>query len=342
MEQLVLYYPMGHQAHAESGHPENPERVEIIKTALSQAGYWDDEHAISPILPPAEVLSSVHTEMYLKYLEAACQRGEPLDSDTYTTPASWNIAINTAGGAIAVADKVWKGEARYGFALTRPPGHHATSNQGMGFCLLNNVAIAAQYLVMKRGAERLAIVDLDLHHGNGTQEIFWSRGDVFYFSTHQYPYYPGSGDLSETGVGDGAGKTANFPLPPGSGEQAFTTIMQEIIIPLIDGYRPQMILVSCGFDSHWKDPLGYLLLSAKGYGELIESMVDWADKHCAGKLALFLEGGYDPDALTACSEAVVAPLIKSRPFVDRLGPSPKPEGKSWRMVFDKAKQIWSL
>lgn len=341
MDQIVLYYPNGHESHFEIGHPERPERVEAIRSALSKAGYWDDELLVSPFLPPEDVLTRVHSKTYLDYLESTCRESLPLDADTFTTPASWNIALNTAGGAIAVVQKIWQGYARRGFALTRPPGHHATSNQGMGFCLLNNIAIAAEYLLMKTDARRLAIVDLDLHHGNGTQEIFWARGDVFYISTHQYPYYPGSGDLSETGTGNGAGKTANFPLPPGSGDLAFTAIMKEIIVPLIDQFQAQMILVSCGFDSHWKDPLGHLLLSAAKYGELIKNLTDWADRHCSGKIALFLEGGYDLEASALCSEAAMAALL-DRPFVDRLGVSPKPEGKSWESVFEKAKLLWSL
>lgn len=341
MDQIILYYPEGHESHVEIGHPERPERVESIRSALLKQGYWDDKLLVPSILPPDEVLTKVHTKSYLEYLERTCREGLPLDADTFTTPASWNIAINTAGGAIAVVEKIWQGIAQRGFALTRPPGHHATSNQGMGFCLLNNIAIATEYLIMKNDAKRLAIVDLDLHHGNGTQEIFWARGDVFYISTHQYPYYPGTGDLSEIGVGDGTGKTANFPLPPGSGNLAFTTIMQEIILPLINRFQPEMILVSCGFDSHWKDPLGHLLLSAEVYGKLIKSLVDWADDHCAGKIALFLEGGYDLEASALCSESIMAALL-DRTFVDRLGDSPKPEGKSWKSVFENAKQIWSL
>lgn len=341
MHRLGLYYPKGHEAHYEPGHLEKPERVEAIRSALIKAGYWDENTLIQPISPTEEILSSVHTPKYLELLKRFCSRGQSLDSETYTIPASWEIATNSVGGSIAIAEQIWQGRIQRGFALTRPPGHHAIPNLGMGFCLLNNVAITAQYLTKKCDISRVAIVDFDLHHGNGTQDIFWERGDVLYISTHQWPEFPGTGDITETGMGDGAGKTVNFPLPPGSGDQAFTTITKDCIIPLIDRYQAQIILVSVGFDPHWKDPLGHLLLSAKGYGEIIRYLVDWADSNAAGKIALFLEGGYDLPANAACGEATVAAML-GKAYADPLGASPTPEGKSWKSMYSRAKEIWSL
>jgi acetoin utilization deacetylase AcuC-like enzyme len=211
----------------------------------------------------------------------------------------------------------------------------------MGFCLLNNIAVAAEHLVCEMSASRLAIVDLDLHHGNGTQEIFWRRGDVFYFSTHQSPFYPGSGSLEETGAGDGLGKTANFPLPPGSGDAAFSEIVNGLILPLLEGFSPEMILVSYGFDPHWRDPLGHLQLSAAGYGQIISSLAGWADDHCEGRIALFLEGGYDLEAAAACSLSVTAALLGEE-WQDSLGPSPRQEGRSWQAKVRAARGIWGL
>lgn len=338
---IVFYYPQGHQAHYESGHPERPERVERIRQSIQDAGWWDKYPRLDPLPVPDEVLNAVHSSRYLDDLRRMCQRGLHLDMDTYTTPASWELALKAAGGAIAVVKAVWEGRARCGFALTRPPGHHATREQGMGFCLLNNIALAAQYLIQNEGAQRLAIVDLDLHHGNGTQDIFWRRGDVFYISTHQSPLYPGTGSLEEIGAGEGQGTTANFPLPPGSGDEAFKEIMSQMILPLLERFRPEMILVSFGFDPHWRDPLGHLLLSASGYYNLIASLVQLADTHCEGKIALFLEGGYDLEAGAACGQAVVAALLRQA-WNDPLGPSPRPEGHSWINVLRRAHEIWGV
>lgn len=341
MHDLVFYYPKGHQAHYELGHPERPERVETIRQALSATGWWQEYPHLAPLVVSDEVIKSVHDIGYFNSLPQVSRQGQHLDMDTYTTPASCELASNAAGGAVSVASAVWQGTARRGFALTRPPGHHATRYRGMGFCLLNNIAIAAEYLVQEFGARRIAIVDLDLHHGNGTQDIFWRRGDVFYISTHQSPFYPGTGSLSETGAGEGMGTTANIPLPPGTGDTAFKEIMGGIILPLLDRYQPEIILVSYGFDPHWRDPLGHLQLSASVYGSLIASLAGWADEHCSGRIALFLEGGYDLEAAAACSLSVTAAMLGQQ-WEDSLGPSPQSEGHSWQAVYKRARQMWEL
>jgi acetoin utilization deacetylase AcuC-like enzyme len=206
---------------------------------------------------------------------------------------------------------------------------------------LNNVALAAQELLVHHGARRLAVIDLDLHHGNGTQDIFWERSDVFYVSTHQSPLYPGSGGLDESGAAAGKGFTANFPLPPGSGDEAFDHILRGLILPLLDGYKPEMLLVSFGFDPHWRDPLGHLQLSAGGYAAMIAALADWADIHCAGRISLFLEGGYDLEAAAACGAGAAAALIGEK-WTDPLGPSPRPEGKSWQAVYRRGREIWGV
>ena len=338
---LVYYYPQGHAAHYQYGHPERPERVETICRALDELRWWEAFPHLEPLRPTDDLLRAVHSPMYIDLLPEICRRGQSLDMDTYTTTESWDLALNAAGGAIAIAAAVWEQQAQRGFALCRPPGHHATPERGMGFCLLNNVALAAQYLVQSKGAKRLAIVDLDLHHGNGTQDVFWRRGDVLYISTHQSPLYPGSGDIDETGAGPGSKATANFPLPPGTGDLGFKDVMDRLILPLLNRYQPEMVLVSYGFDPHWSDPLGHLQLSAKGYGDLIASLVAWIDTACGGRIALFLEGGYDLDAAAACSQAVVAALL-GEAWVDSLGPSPRPEGKSWQAVVQLGREIWGL
>ena len=340
-EEIVYYYPEGHQDHYEYGHPERPERVERLRDALIDAGWWEQYPKVQPHLVSDTVFTCIHSKSYLESLNRICQAGERLDGDTYTTTTSWGLALKNCGGAIATALEVWDRKARRGFALCRPPGHHATRDWGMGFCLLNNIALAAESIIQDRSANKLAIVDLDLHHGNGTQDIFWERGDVLYISTHQSPFYPGTGGLYETGEGEGVGATVNLPLPPGSGDIAFTTIMQGIILPLLVRFDPQMILVSFGFDVHWRDPLGHLQLSAEGYGELIKSLSKWADEHCGGKIALFLEGGYDLEAAAACGQAVTAAMLDIS-WHDPLGPSPRKEGTSWQIINDRAKEIWGL
>lgn len=338
---IVFYYPENHAAHREAQHPERPERVEAVRQALQTAGWWQAYPHVEPLPVSPAVLEAIHTPAYLARLQAAVRRGERLDHDTYTTPVSWEVALAGAGGGLAVARAVWRGEARRGFALTRPPGHHATRSQGMGFCLLNSIALAAEGLLQEDGARRLAIVDLDLHHGNGTQDIFWQREAVLFISVHQSPLYPGTGSLEETGAGPGQGTTANFPLPPGSGDQAYQTVMDELILPLLARFAPEMILVSFGFDPHWRDPLGQLRLSAAVYGQLVGKLAQFADSSCAGRIALFLEGGYDLDAAAACGQAVTAALL-GQPWSDPVGPSPHPEGKSWRSVVARAHQIWGV
>lgn len=345
MKELAYFYPDGHQDHYEIGHPERPERVETIRTALKSAGMWDRYVHLEPLILPERVLQAIHSPGYLETIKEVSRKGIHFDADTYTTPASWELALKSAGGAAAVASYVWRGETKRGFALTRPPGHHATQNRAMGFCLLNNIALAAEYLFSFEGASRLAIIDLDLHHGNGTQDIFYMRSDVFYVSTHQYPLYPGTGWLEETGDGHGEKCTANFPLPPHSGDQAFSVILEELIIPLLERYQPEMILVSYGFDTHWSDPLGSLLLTSQGYGSLIERLVDWADQKCQGRIALFLEGGYNLSAAETCTLSVVAALLGDRvpeSYKKLIDSSPQRESQAWYSIHNQAKQLWGI
>jgi len=341
LNDLAFFYPEGHDAHFQFGHPERPERVEVIRDAFIKSGSWDQYPKLEPQSVPDEILETIHDPEYLKKFHRSSSIGQSLDMDTYTTRASWELARNAAGGAIAVATSVWHQESKRGFALTRPPGHHATQNRGMGFCLLNNIAIAAETLLQREGAIRLAIIDLDLHHGNGTQDIFWHRDDVFYISVHQYPHYPGTGNLHEVGTGRGEGMTANFPVPPLSGDRAYEKILDDAIIPLVDRFSPEMILVSYGFDIHWRDPLGQVLVSANGYHNLISKLSMWADTNCEGKIALFLEGGYDLDAAVACSQGVLAALL-GQEWVDTIGPSPTPEGDTWKHMLKQAKTLWAI
>ncbi len=341
MNEFVYFYPEGHEKHTAPQHPERPERITAMVQGLEEAGLWKGYPRLSPIELSPAFLHLVHTPAHLRLVERMSRAETPLDGDTFLTRSTWQLALNAAGGAAALALAVWDRKAASGFALTRPPGHHATPDRAMGFCLLNNVAIAAQALITLTGARKVAIVDLDLHHGNGTQDIFYNRGDVFFVSTHQSPLYPGTGGLYETGSGAGAGSTLNLPFPPYSGDQAFLVGMDEVILPLLERARPEMILVSFGVDPHWRDPLGNLLLSAEVYGRLIASLKTFAAAHCHGRIALFLEGGYDLLGASSCAVAGVSALL-DRPFNDPVGPSPLKESGAWADVIHKARLHWGL
>ena len=338
---LAYFYPAGHDKHTCPGHVERPERVEAIRNALQSAGWWDPFPKLEPILIPEPVLYAVHDSNWYTQLKQYCSRYQYIDINTFVTAESYDLALNAAGGTAAVASVVWRGAAKRGFSLARPPGHHATRKRGGGFCLLNNVALAVETIHQEFGAQRLAIIDFDLHHGNGTQDIFWQRGDVFYISTHQMPLFPGTGWITETGEGAGKETKANFPLPPGSGDLAFGTILDELIMPLLDRFLPEMIFISFGFDSHWLDPLGSLLLSAGQYRQLIATLKKWTDNHCSGRLVIVLEGGYDLMAAAACSLAVTSALLDI-PWDDSIGPAPYAEDKGWQKMVVQAKRVWRL
>jgi acetoin utilization deacetylase AcuC-like enzyme len=341
MHLLTLYYPEGHQGHQFPGHPERPERVEAIRRGLEEIHLWDQVPRLEPLELTENILSSIHDKEYLKILEQASLLEQMLDSDTYTTRESWQLALNAAGGAAAVAEAVWDRKYQSGFALTRPPGHHACPSRGMGFCLLNNVAIAAEYLLQEKGASRITILDLDLHHGNGTQDIFWSRKDVSYVSIHQAPFYPGTGSLSEVGGGDGEGFTLNLPVPSRTGDLGYKTLIEEIVFPFLARKKPEILLVSYGFDTHWRDPLGSLQLSAAAIRQVFDELRCWVDGNCKGRLVVFLEGGYDLEAGRVCGQAVASSLMDQM-WQDPLGPAPSVEGDAWRHTLADAKSIWEM
>jgi acetoin utilization deacetylase AcuC-like enzyme len=335
MDPLVMYYPEGHQKHFIPGHPERPDRVEAIREGLEEMGVWESCPLLSSLPVSQDLLCKVHDPDYLALLKRTSQQAQMLDPDTYATRDSWQLAVNAAGGALAVVDRVWDRKAAAGFALTRPPGHHATRFRAMGFCLINNIAVAAEYLLREKGAGRLAIVDLDLHHGNGTQDIFWERPDVSYISIHQAPFYPGTGAIFDVGDKAGLNTTLNLPIPAFSGDQAYQTLLEEVVLPYLDRSLPEMLLISFGFDTHWRDPLGSMLVSADCVYRMTHSLRAWCLDHCSGKMAVVLEGGYDLDAGRACGQAIAAALL-DQPWQDPLGPSPDQERDIWRETYREA------
>ncbi|MGC8874314.1 MAG: histone deacetylase family protein [Chloroflexia bacterium] len=297
MTVAVVYSPE-YLEHDEPTHPENAGRLRAIVELLRASGAWEEAELIAPSPLSEERLAHLHDPAYIAQVRELAARGPRyLDADTYLTPASYHIALLAAGGVVQAMEAVLDGDLQGALALVRPPGHHATPSRGMGFCLFNNVAIAARLALDERGLERVLIVDWDVHHGNGTQEAFYRDGRVLYFSTHQYPLYPGSGSVRETGAGAGAGRIVNVPLPPGIGDTGYRRVFEEVLLPVAERFRPELVFVSAGFDGHWADPLASMRLTVRGFAHLAARVRDISEAFCRGRLVLALEGGYHPHAL---------------------------------------------
>jgi acetoin utilization deacetylase AcuC-like enzyme len=276
------------------GFSERPDRLRALAQALAGAEFDALDQLDAP-LAPLDKAASVHTSAYLDYLEYARPREGmvQLGPDVVMGPGSWEAILRAMGGAICAVDAVMEKRARNAFCATRPPGHHAESGRFMGFCFINNVAVAARHAQAQHGIERVAIVDFDVHHGNGTQEIFWQDASVLYASTHQFPCYPGTGAASETGVGN----IVNEPLEPGSDGAAMRLAFEEGILPALNDFQPELILLSAGFDAHWRDPLADLRWTEEDYDWITRQVMAVADAHCDGRIVSVLEGGYDLEAL---------------------------------------------
>ena len=275
-------------------HVESPDRLRIIYEQLEQQPL--NELFLYPEFEPAsqDSLAYNHTpEHIMRVANTAGKTFSSLDPDTQASPMSYDAACLAAGAVTNGMEMIVNGEADNGFALVRPPGHHAEAERAMGFCLFNNVAVGAHYGLQKLGMERVAIIDWDLHHGNGTQNSFYSSNQVLYFSTHAYPYYPGSGGLMEVGAGAGEGFTVNVPLSGGQDDRAFAAIFKEIIVPVTRQYQPDFIIVSAGFDTYFGDPLGTMAVTEQGFACMARQLVDLAGEICNGRLLMALEGGYD-------------------------------------------------
>ena len=283
------------------GHPERPERYDAMSVV---AGQWRDRG--TPLIEPEpathEQLARVHEESYLEQLEQTAGRAVMLDPDTFTSPESWAVATVAAGAAVRAVDSVLSGTATRAVALIRPPGHHAEPSRAMGFCLLNNAAIAAAE-ALARGIERVAIVDFDVHHGNGTQRAFLEDPRVLFVSTHQWPYYPGSGHESEVGIGAGAGFTVNIPIEVGATDEDYDLVFRRVVVPIVTEFNPGLVLVSAGYDAHELDPLGGMRMSQAGYALLTRHLAAVADRASSGRLVLVTEGGYHLPALVASLDA---------------------------------------
>ncbi|MFQ6000844.1 MAG: histone deacetylase [Anaerolineae bacterium] len=316
-----VFHPL-YLEHNIPGHPERKERLQRIMQSLESSGTLARLTSIEATPLDLEILSTMHDPDYIQRVEMVAESGGGmLDPDTYVNAHSYEAALMAAGGLINAVEAVLTGQVDNAFALVRPPGHHALRDRGMGFCLFNNVALAAQYAIEKHRLSRILIADFDVHHGNGTQDAFYERNDVLYFSTHQYPHYPGTGHWKERGQGRGEGYTVNVPLPSGVGDEGYAQVFEEILLPLARRYNPELILVSAGYDAHWADPLAGMRLSTAGFHRLTTALVSLAEELCQGRLVLTLEGGYDLGALSHSVLATFAALRREE-AEDPLGPAP--------------------
>jgi acetoin utilization deacetylase AcuC-like enzyme len=292
------------------GHPERPDRLLAVLNRLESSGLTRDLHPLSARPATDEQLQRVHPSSYIDLVtrESAQGHRQLSTGDTEICKGTPEAARAAAGCAVAAVDAVLGREVHNAFCAIRPPGHHASQSRGMGFCVFNSVAIAARHAQTVYGAEHVAIIDWDVHHGNGTQDIFYRDGSVLFFSTHQSPWYPGTGAASETGSGDGAGKTLNCPLPAGSGREAIFAAFHDLLLPALDAFSPDLILLSAGFDSRAGDPLGQFTLTDADFSDLTLLMAEAAEKYCDGRLVSLLEGGYNLDGLAKAAEAHVRTL----------------------------------
>lgn len=301
--------------HDTGAHPERAERLIHIMSELKEAGVTEKMKKVLPVKASKEQIAYVHTDAYMKGVERMCKEGGGLlDPDTPLCTESYEIALLSAGGVIKATDEVMNdsNNLKHIFALVRPPGHHATWNRGRGFCIFNNIAIAAEHLKRRYCANRILIVDWDVHHGNGTQEVFFDDPSVLYFSTHQYPHYPGTGWIDEVGKGEGDGFTVNVPLPAGTDDAGYLYALNNVLVPIAKEFEPEFVLVSAGFDAHVADPLASMNVTALGFGLFMDLIKEIAEKSCKGKIVISLEGGYNLDAIAKSAVSVFNSLLSRR------------------------------
>lgn len=332
MTTALIYDPIFLEHITPPDHPERPQRVEMAMAVL-EALHWLERDGLVRLTPRSatvDELATIHERAYIQEVQEASQQagatGERHSSffatDTYVSARSYEAACKAAGAALTAIDAMMKDEIANAYCLVRPPGHHALPEAAMGFCLFNNVAIAARYALDVYGLERVMIVDYDVHHGNGTQEVFYEDPRVLYFSIHQAPFYPGTGLSDERGKGAGLGTTINVPLPAKAGFDTYEAVFRQVLAPAADRFQPQLMLVSAGFDAHWDDPIGEMYLSTAGFAQLTQVLIEQAKTLCAGRLILVQEGGYSLDVMGACVATCINLLLGDDAAVDSLGPAP--------------------
>ncbi len=333
-----LVYDPVYLKHDTGQHVEIAPRLEWILSHLEESGLKQQLTPIKPRAASLEEISLVHHQQYISYIQdTAASGGGWLDADTVMSSDSFQAAVYAAGGAIQASEAVMNGEVSSAFAVVRPPGHHATSNQAMGFCLFNNAAIATRYALAKYGLDRIVIIDFDVHHGNGTQSAFYDDPRVVYISTHESPLYPGTGRIEETGNGAAEGTTINIPLPAGCGDSEYLQAFEQIVVPAARRSGAQLIVVSAGYDAHWADDLALMQVSSPGFAQMVTTIKGLADELCGGRLVFTLEGGYHHEALPYSVKATFDVLLGKADTEDPLGQPPR--GFPARGIADHIKAI---
>ena len=317
----LVYDPI-YLKHDTGQHVENAGRLAAVMTLLERTQTKSKLTLITPRAATVEEIATVHEKEYIAQIEEEAKSGGSwLDADTVVSPDSYQVALHAAGGAIRAVDAVMTGEVASAFALVRPPGHHAIAKHAMGFCLFNNIAIATNYALAQHKLERVAIIDFDVHHGNGTQTAFYDNPHVLFISTHESPFYPGSGSAGETGEGAARGTKINIPLPAGCGDTEYRQVFEQIIAPATRRFKPQLIFVSAGYDMHWADPIAMMQVTTTGCAKMVKIIKGLAEELCGGRLAFTLEGGYNLTALATSVKATFDVLLGNASINDPLGAS---------------------
>jgi acetoin utilization deacetylase AcuC-like enzyme len=312
--------------HDQSNHPESAKRLVSINNLLKEKQLIEKLELINSREADINEISICHTGEYVQYVKDFCEKGGGyFDPDTYSNKFSFKAAATAVGGSIDITASVINGEMKNGFALVRPPGHHALANRSMGFCLFGNIAISAKFALSQPGIKKVAIVDIDVHHGNGTQALIGNDPNILFISSHQFPFYPGTGSIREIGTGDAENTIINIPLKAGVGDEGFKSVYKSVIIPYLEKFQPDLILVSAGYDAHWKDPLANLNLSLNGYQWISNELIKIAEKVCSGKVIFFLEGGYNLQVLSYGVANTIRSLLGIDFFEDPLGKSSEQE-----------------
>ncbi|MFH1562550.1 MAG: histone deacetylase [Nitrospirota bacterium] len=307
----LVYHPT-YLLHETRGHAENKLRLLSILKYLEQSKIKNNLFYIPPRYATVEEIGLIHPLTYIKMIERACQTNKrSIDPDTQICPKSYEVALLAAGGVISAIDAVMEGKVKQAFALVRPPGHHAEPNKGMGFCIFNNIAIGTKYAQNKYGLEKILIIDFDVHHGNGTQLVFYDDPSVLYCSIHQYPFYPGTGTQLEKGEGKGERLTINVPLPAKTGDIEYIAAFKNYILPPALEFNPELVLVSAGFDGHKDDPIGGMKLTNEGYKNIAKMICEIANQSCEGKVVSCLEGGYNIEVLPVLVEEYLLEMLNS-------------------------------